>query len=775
MVSKQERYLVDVRFIVQRTHDSFIGAPLLTVDGKDYTFIFGFARDLLRLRQSLGLETVVLVIGKDARSIMLDQNIDDIITFLDEMEFPYLDDPSNTTLRIVNYLCPQFSHIITADERFLQLSRDDLTIVLCDERSGPPKYFSPESIKTELGVNPAEIPTYLALTAGAKTKALTHRQAIQLIEVYGVVDAIYENLEKISSSATRRKLVDSEHEVKQYYSESTVDEHVESMSYHITNTIGKLKTERSRQILEKYGFYSLLALLSTPPNISTPPNMQLASAGSNRQSESYTAVINRKTMKELEDRIKSAEVCSIDTESDDKDPRSGTLLGVSFCLREGNAYFVPLTERYLEDLNTEDVLRFLNRVLHSDVDIIGHNLKYDYILLNKSGVKIRSTHFDTMLAAYDCYGDSEFFNLKHLAHTLLGRQIKAYRDLVDQDSTFLDLPFDDMVHHACQDADMTFRLYAVLLDELKKRNLEQQYFTDSMSHLKRVSDLEIDGVSVDEQKLDKIRDLLLKEAVRLKDKVSDKVGKVYDLDSQEDLSAILMEILDLRRFAGVKSISLQFLEQVAITEPIVRLIVHYKRVRKQIKAIETISTSVVKGRVYPIFNLTQSPAGLITTSKPNLFDVEGLHELKSCFDESIQDYFHDTQRALDILADVTQDSVLKTVRGTTSKVDQFITEHPIMRVCDHDDLLLSLVIGYTDSHLSRRFLADHLTVATIRHDIEKRYSTLFKWIHDFQMNALRNGYATANGRRKYIDGLGSSNIAKRKRAQEHVVRWLIRL
>jgi DNA polymerase-1 len=768
MVSKQERYLVDARFIVQRTHDSFFGAPLLIVDGIDHTFIFGFVRDVLRLRQSLGIETVVLVIGKDARSITLDQNIN-IITFLDEMKFPYVHDPSNTTLSIVNYLCPQFSHIITDDKRFLQFSRDDLTIVLCDERSSPPKYFFQESIKMELGVNPADVPTYLALTAGAKTNTLTHRQAIRLIEVYGAVDAIYENLEQISSSAIRRKLVDNEYGVRQHYSESIINEHIESMSYQITNTALKLNKKKNRQILRRYGFYSLLVLLSTPPKV------QLASPGSNRQSEFYTAVINRKSIEELDARIKSAKVFSIDTESDDKDPRSGTLLGVSFCFREGHAYFVPLIERDFEDLDKDHVLRFLNRVLSSDVDIIGHNIKYDYVLLRKSGIKIRFPYFDTMLAAYDCYGDWEFLNLKHLAHTLLRKQIKAYRDLVDQGSTFLDLPFNDMVHHACQDADMTFRLHAVLLDELKQRNLEQQYLTDTMPHLRRVCDLEIDGVSVDEQKLDKIRGLLLKEAVRLHDEVSKKVDEVYDLDSQKGLSAILTEILDLRRFAGVKSISLRFLEQAAITEPTVRLIVRYKRVRKQIKAIEAISASVMQGRTYPVFNLTRSPAGLVTTSKPNLFDIEGLNDLKSCFDESIQVYFRDTQRALDILADVTQDSVLKRVRGTESKVDSFITKYPIIRVCDHDDLLLSLVIGYTDSHLSRRFLADQLTVATIRHDIEKRYATLFKWIHDFQMTSLRNGYATANGRRKYIDGLRSSNIAKRKRAQEHMVRWLIRL
>jgi DNA polymerase-1 len=658
---------------------------------------------------------------------------------------------------------------VTADKRFLQFSHDNLEVVLIDKLSGPPKSFLPETIKTELGIKPADVPTYLALTTGAKTRALTHRQAIRLVEVYRDIDIIYKNLEQISSSAIRKKLLENEQEVRQRYSESIIDGDFESASYQITNTVGKLNKKKNRQILRKYGFYSLLALLSTPPK------MQLASLGSNRQSVSYTAVTNRKSMEELEARIKSAGVFSIDTESDDKDPKSGTLLGVSFCLREGQAHFVPLIERDLEDLNKEDVLRFLNRVLRSDVNIIGHNIKYDYIILRRSGVKISSIHFDTMLAAYDCYGDWEFFNLKHLAHALLGRQIKAYRDIVDQDSTFLDLPFTDLVRHACQDADITFQLYTVLLDELKKRNLEQQYCSDTMPNLKRVCDLEIDGVFVDEQKLDKIRDLLLKRAVCLKDEVSAKLGEVYDLDSRKDLSTILTEVLDLRRFAGVKRISLRFLEQAAITEPTVRLIVLYKRVRKQIKAIETISTCLVRGRVYPAFSLTRSPAGLITTSKPNLFDVEGLQELKSCFEESVQGYFRDTQRALGILADVTQDSILKRVMGTESKVDPFITKHPIMRVCDHDDLLLLLVIGFMDSYLSRRFLADQLTVATIRHDIEKRYATLFKWIHDFQRNALRNGYATAGGKRKYIDGLRTSNMARRKRAQQHVVRWLIRL
>ena len=75
MVKKRERYLIDIRFIVQYTHDTFVGAPLLLVDGNDRTFIFGFIRILLHLHYSIGIESMVLVIGKDSRSITLECEI----------------------------------------------------------------------------------------------------------------------------------------------------------------------------------------------------------------------------------------------------------------------------------------------------------------------------------------------------------------------------------------------------------------------------------------------------------------------------------------------------------------------------------------------------------------------------------------------------------------------------------------------------------------------------------------------------------------------------
>ncbi len=770
MVSVHDRFIIDATFILKRIHDSFFGAPLLTVDGKDHTFAFGFARDILRLRRKLGVCGCVLVIGKDSRLVTSDQNIENTIAFLDRLEYPYYHDPLTATLAMVNYLCPHFSHIVTSDKRFLQLARENFGIVLMDVRNANQyTFYSRESIRTQIGVDPINVPTYLTLTTGSKNKTLTHRQAVGLIDLYGNLDAIYKNLSRISASSIRKKLADYVVDARQYYSESKIEPGRDTVSYQIKRVVANLDTNKRRQALREYGFHSLVDFLKKPTQSPLPTVL------GEYNKASYNAVTNRESLQRLESQMILAKVCAIDTESDDTNPRNAQLLGVSFCVKNGEAYFVPLIENELEDISENDVLNFLKRMLHLEVDFIGHNIAYDYILLRKNGLEMKSVYFDTMLATYECHGDWEFFNLKYLAHRLLGRQIEAYRDLVDKNTTFLDLPFSELVRHGCQDADVTLRLYHLLSDRLNEKKLLKQYFNYAMSRLKEICELEFDGIPVDEDKINKIKELMVNQAVRLKDEVGRKLGKVGDIDSQKDILRILTDVFGIRRVGGITRVTLAHLEQLAMNEPTVRLIVRYKRLRRQIKKVDAIVAAIRGKRIYPRFNLVGSPAGLVATTKPRIFGIEGPHQLKRCFGRNVEPYFRDRQRALDTISELTQDPVLRKVRKSKHKIDTFMAKHPLMKNLEHDDLLLSLCISQSDLCLSRRFLVDRPTISTIRHDLEKRFQTLFKWLHKFRRDAAQNGYVTIAGRRKYLDGLKSSNVAKRKQALEHVVRWLMQI
>jgi DNA polymerase-1 len=93
-----------------------------------------------------------------------------------------------------------------------------------------------------------------------------------------------------------------------------------------------------------------------------------------------------------------------------------------------------------------------------------------------------------------------------------------------------------MFHHACQDADMTMRLYPILLAQLKEKNITEEFSNHTMPLVQCLGDLEFQGISVDSGQIDVIRRSLAEKASRLKDNICKKMGKVFDLESEKDLS-----------------------------------------------------------------------------------------------------------------------------------------------------------------------------------------------------------------------------------------------
>ena len=268
--------------------------------------------------------------------------------------------------------------------------------------------------------------------------------------------------------------------------------------------------------------------------------------------------------------LRKFDLCALDTESDDRDPRKATLLGVAFSARKDEALFVPLLERDLKGISSSDVFAALNRILAKRLQVVGHNIKYDALLLRRNGVKINNIHFDTMLAAYDCYGDWDFFNLGFLAERLLDKRIKSYREVVRKHETFLDLPLKEMRDHACQDADVALQLHIFLDNELKKRLIRDQFENTTLAQLRRLVKYEFEGLSVDPKKLERRRGELVDDIRKKKEQVGKALGLKIDLDSTKDLATELKERLSLGGTFGSKSLSLRRLEELAVSYPDVR-------------------------------------------------------------------------------------------------------------------------------------------------------------------------------------------------------------
>ena len=210
---------------------------------------------------------------------------------------------------------------------------------------------------------------------------------------------------------------------------------------------------------------------------------------------------------------------------------------------------------------------------------------------------------------------------------------------------------------------------------------------------------------------------LVKEAVSLKKAIYDKAGTSFELDSQKELKIFLKETLDLEKYVSSKTVTSSFLERLAINRPVVRLIVKYKRRQKEIRSIDSIAVTIKEDRVYPTFNQLKAAWGQLTSKKPNLFDLEGIPKLEECFGKTVRHHFKDAKRSLVVLRDLTKDVNLQCDRVGKVGKNNFMISHPLMGNFDQDELLLSVVIGYSDAKLSQRFMIDYLTLSSIQQGV----------------------------------------------------------
>src|SRR5215472_8646418 len=186
----------------------------------------------------------------------------------------------------------------------------------------------------------------------------------------------------------------------------------------------------------------------------------------------------------------------------------------------------------LNGLPQEEVRPALEQIFRIKTKFVGHNIKFDYLILRKHGMHLRNVHFDTMLAAGECFGDWEFFNLGEVARRLFGIKIKRYGDIVEKEQTFLDVPFKDLVEHACTDADISLRLFHRLTVELRNRQLEDRFLRHRMRMLVRLGEIECEGVRIDLKKIVMSINHLLRDADALKELIFQEAGYKFNLDSR---------------------------------------------------------------------------------------------------------------------------------------------------------------------------------------------------------------------------------------------------
>jgi DNA polymerase-1 len=337
----------------------------------------------------------------------------------------------------------------------------------------------------------------------------------------------------------------------------------------------------------------------------------------------------------LVEKISSAPVLALDTETTSTDPMRAELVGISFSVVEGEGYYLPLRHADGPNLDLGAVKRGLAALLADPrIPKAGHNIKYDLTILARAGLPISAPAFDTMVAEWLCNPASRSLGLKDLGFVRLGVEMTPIAALIGKGAkqiTMDRVPAAQAAPYAAADADVTLRLVAPLRKELEERSQTKLFEEMEMPLIPILAAMEQEGIALDLSYLSKLGDDFQTELRKIETEVHALVGRPFNLNSTQQLADALFGQLQLqppdktrKTAAGKYSTAADVLDSLVGQHPVVELI---RRHRELSKLLSTYVVSLrdeinpVTGRVHTSYNQTGTVTGRVSSSDPNLQNI----------------------------------------------------------------------------------------------------------------------------------------------------------
>ena len=355
-------------------------------------------------------------------------------------------------------------------------------------------------------------------------------------------------------------------------------------------------------------------------------------------SHSYYLVDTLEDTARLCDRILTNEIICFDTETTSKSSIEAELVGMSFAVAAGEAWYVSVQGKMRE------VAEAMRPVLeNAAVDKVGQNMKYDIEVLSKYGVEVKGQLFDTMIAHYLLQPELRH-NMDYMAETLLGYRTIHYDDIVPKGKTMADLHPIDIRDYACEDADITLQLWQVLQPRLHEQEGLWQLFTDiEMPLVEVLADMELTGVAIDTAALREVSRLFTQRMSEHEQRIYSLAGKEFNINSPRQVGDILfgeMKIIEKpkRTKTGQYVTSEDVLTSLRGEHEIVAEILDYRGLKKLVGTyVDALPKLVNKstGHIHTSFNQCVTATGRLSSSDPNLQNIpvrgEDGKEIRRCF------------------------------------------------------------------------------------------------------------------------------------------------
>jgi len=538
--------------------------------------------------------------------------------------------------------------ISTGDKDMAQLVRPGVTLI----NTMTNETLDEEGVLTKFGVKPDRIIDYLALMGDTVDNVpgvpkCGPKTAVKWLAEYGSLDNIMANASAIKGvvGENLRNTLDFLPLGRRLVTIATdvaLPEPLESLTWREVD-----KTTLAEQFA-RYEFKSLLRTLQPDAPAETTHSAPAQAQGglfaaedmppaerSSAHRDKYECILSHEALAKWLEKINAAALTAFDTETDSLDPMLAQLVGMSFCITEGEAAYLPLTHRYPgapEQLPLDEVLATL-KPWFEDVSKpkLGQNMKYDMHVLANHGIRLRGIVDDTLLESAAWESDKNH-DLDSLANRHTDLATLSYTDICGKGAKaigFYDVELAQATAYGAEDADVTLRVHHKLAPRIAaEASLTRVYREIELPVQEVLWAMERQGVMIDAFLLAQQSDELGRKMLEIEQEAFKVAGQPFNLNSPKQIQELLFERDKLpvlkKTPSGTPSTDEEVLAQLALDYPLPKLILEYRGMAKLKNTYTDKLPRMVNpktGRVHTSFSQTGAITGRLASSEPNLQNI----------------------------------------------------------------------------------------------------------------------------------------------------------
>lgn len=697
--------------------------------------------------------------------------------------------------------------MMTPDKDYGQLVTDKIHILRPGIGSKPAEEMGPQEVADKWGLqNAAQVVDLLALMGDVSDNVpgcpgVGEKTAVKLLRQFGSIDNMLAHTDQIKG-ALRQKVEDNVENIRFSKFLVTID----------TNAPVEFNEEdfqrREPDMAELTKIYTELEfrtlLQKMDANELQPSLFKEATEGEliisafttlSDIEHNYECVDNDEKIDSLLARLSNSERFAFDTETTGVDATTAELVGMSFAIKENEAYYVPVPAMKNEAQKVVD--RFREVLENGNIGKIGHNIKYDIMIMMRYGVEIKGEIDDTMVAHYLLQPEMRH-GMDYLAEVLMKYQTIHIEQLIGGKGkgqlNMRDVPVSKVAEYAAEDADVTLKMYHILMPQLDEYGVMPLYRNVEMPLVSVLARMEMCGVLIDDFVLAQTGEQMNGELDDIEREIKKLAGDSINISSPRQVGELLFDTLHLvdkpkKTKTGQYVTDEETLEQLRNLHPVVGKILEYRGVKKLLSTyIEALPRLInpKTGRVHTSFNQTVTATGRLSSSNPNLQNIpvrgEQGREIRKAFIPTdgwrfiSADY---SQVELRLMAHFSQDeNLLKAFRD--DKDVHSATASTLFGVGIDDvtsdmrrrakTINFGIIYGMSVFGMSERMSISRAEAKNFIDSYFANFSGVKRYMDDAIEKAKLNGYVeTLLHRRRYLPDINSKNGNVRGFAERNAI------